>query len=527
MIIKALDDSQIKHKNMSENTTENNKRIAKNTLLLYIRMLFMMSVSLYTSRVVLNVLGVEDFGIYNVVGGIVAMFGFLNAAMSSSTQRYITFELGRKDFNQLSKVFSTSISIHTFISIIIFILAETIGLWFLYNKMTIPIERMNAALWVYQGAITSTIVLIMSVPYNATIIAHEKMSAFAYISVLEVVLKLLIVYLLLIGNFDKLKLYAVLMLTIQIVIRFIYGNYCKRHFAETKFHLCKDWSLFKNMLAFAGWNLWGNCAAITFTQGLNILLNIFFGPAINAARGIAVQVQGAVTQFSYNFQTALNPQITKSYATGDYSYMHKLIFRSSKFTFFLLLLLSMPILLETETILTLWLKNVPEHTINFLRIILCITIIDATANPLMISASATGHVKRYQSIVGGTLLAILPTSYIVLKLGGNAESVFIIHLAFCILAFIIRLLIIGPLIKLSYKQYFQTVILKCLVVLIVALILPIILKFIVNTSLLDSIIICLSSILSILLSIYFIGLDKNEKIYINQKIKLNKILKHY
>lgn len=506
------------------NTTETNKRIAKNTLLLYFRMLFMMAVSLYTSRVVLNALGVEDFGIYNVVGGVVAMFGFLNSAMSTSTQRYITFELGRNDFKQLNKVFNISISIHAFISIVILILAETIGLWFLYHKMTIPVERMDAALWAYQGAIASTIILIMSVPYNATIIAHEKMSAFAYISVLEVVLKLLIVYLLLIGDFDKLKLYAVLMFSVQLIIRFIYGNYCKRHFPETKILFCKDWTLFKNMLAFAGWNLWGNCAAIAFTQGVNILLNMFFGPAVNAARGIAVQVQNAVTQFSFNFQTALNPQITKSYATGDYTYMHKLIFRSSKFTFFLLLFLSLPILLETETILTIWLGNVPEHTVNFLRLILCVTIIDATANPLMVSAAATGKVKVYQSVVGGILLAILPISYVVLKLGGNPESVFIVHLSICIIAFITRLYIIAPLVNLKLAQYFKIVILKCFTMLIIASILPISLKILLPCSFVNFFLVCLSCIISILSSIYFIGLDQDEKRFINKKIKLCKLI---
>lgn len=507
------------------NTTETNKRIAKNTLLLYFRMLFMMAVSLYTSRVVLNALGVEDFGIYNVVGGVVAMFGFLNSAMSTSTQRYITFELGRNDFKQLNKVFNISISIHAFISIAILILAETVGLWFLYHKMTIPIERMDAALWAYQGAIASTIVLIMSVPYNATIIAHEKMSAFAYISVLEVVLKLIIVYLLLIGDFDKLKLYAVLMFTVQLIIRFIYGNYCKRHFPETKILFCKDWTLFKNMLAFAGWNLWGNCAYIAFTQGVNILLNMFFGPAVNAARGIAVQVQSAVNQFSSNFQTALNPQITKSYATGDYAYMHKLIFRSSKFTFFLLLFLSLPIQLETETILNIWLKNVPEHTVNFLRLILCTTIIDATANPLMISAAATGKVKRYQSIVGGILLAILPISYATLKLGGNPESVFIVHLSVCAIAFITRLFIIRPMIQLNLKHYFKEVILRCFAVTFVALALPIVIKYLTNDSLTGFFVVCLACVCSVPVTSYFLGFDQNEKQFINQKILsvINKI----
>lgn len=510
---------------MSTNTTENNKRIAKNTLLLYFRMLFTMAVSLYTSRVVLNTLGVEDFGIYNVVGGVVAMFGFLNSAMSSSTQRYITFELGKNNFTQLKKVFNTSVSIHAFISIVILILAETIGLWFLYNKMTIPVERMDAALWAYQGAIASTIVLIMSVPYNATIIAHEKMSAFAYISVLEVVLKLLIVYLLLIGDFDKLKLYAVLMFCIQLIIRLIYGHYCKKHFPETKLQLTKDRKLFKEMLGFAGWNLWGNCAYIAFTQGVNILLNMFFGPTVNAARGVAVQVQSAVNQFSSNFQTALNPQITKSYATGDYTYMHKLIFRSSKFTFFLLLFLSLPIQLETETILSIWLANVPEHTVNFLRLILCTTIIDATANPLIISAAATGKVKLYQSVVGGILLAILPISYIVLKLGGNPESVFIVHLSICILAFITRLLLIKPMIQLSLRRYFKEVITKCITVSIIALLPPVFILPLTENSITDFILICLSCIISVSVSTYYMGFDKNEKQFINQKIRavINKI----
>ena len=507
------------------NATENNKRIAKNTLLLYFRMLFTMAVSLYTSRVVLNTLGVEDFGIYNVVGGVVVMFGFLNSAMSSSTQRYITFELGKNDFEQLKKVFNTSVSIHAFISVVILILAETIGLWFLYNKMTIPIERMDAALWVYQGAIASTIVLIMSVPYNATIIAHEKMSTFAYISVLEVVLKLLIVYLLLIGDFDKLKLYAVLMFSIQLIIRLIYGRYCKKHFSETKFQWTKDWKLFKEMLGFAGWNLWGNCAGIAFTQGVNILLNMFFGPAVNAARGIAVQVQNAVNQFSFNFQTALNPQITKSYATGDYDYMHKLIFRSSKFTFFLLLFLSLPIQLETETILTIWLKNVPEHTVNFLRLILCVTLIDATANPLMISAAATGKVKLYQSVIGGILLAILPISYVALKLGGNPESVFIVHLSICTIAYITRLFIISPMIQLSLNHYFKEVILRCIAVTVVSLVLPIGTKYLTNDSLVGFFIVCITCVFSVLVTAYFFGFEPNEKLFINQKIQsvINKI----
>ena len=323
---------------MTNQTSDNNKRIAKNTLLLYVRMLFMMGISLYTSRVVLNTLGIEDYGIYNVVGGVVAMFGFINGSMSSATQRYITFALGKGDKQRLQTVFSTTLQIHTLIALIIILLGETIGLWFLYNKMQIPADRMDAAFWVLQCSIISTVVMIVSVPYNADIIAHEKMSAFAYISILEVVLKLMIVYMLVIFSFDKLILYSFLILSIQVLIRFCYSIYCNRHFEETKYKNVWDKSLFKEMTGFAGWSMFGNLAGVLFNQGLNMLLNVFFGPVVNAARGVAVQVQNAVQQFVGNFQMALNPQITKTYAQGDLESMHKLMYRSAKFSFFFTIL---------------------------------------------------------------------------------------------------------------------------------------------------------------------------------------------
>lgn len=497
----------------------NNRRIAKNTMMLYFRMLLIMAVSFYTSRVVLQTLGVVDYGIYNVVGGIVAMFGFLNSAMSSSTQRYLTFELGRGDTERLKKVFVTSVNIHIMISVIVFVLAETIGLWLLYNKMTIPAERFNAAFWVYQCSILSTMVMFISVPYNATIIAHEKMSAFAYISILEVVLKLLIVYLLLIGDIDKLILYAVLMLTVQVIIRFIYNIYCKRHFEETKYSFLFDRPLFKEMLSFSGWNLWGNMAAVAFTQGLNILLNMFFGPVVNAARGVAVQVQQAVTQFSMNFQTAINPQITKSYAIEDYEYMHSLIFRSSRFTFFLLLCICLPVFMEAEALLGIWLKEVPEYSAVFLRIILCVTIVDALANPLMISAQATAHIKIYQSVVGGILLTILPIAYVVLKLGGNPQSVFIVHLLICTIAFIVRLFIIRPMIRLSLTKYIKEVIVRCAVVGICAGAVSFAVNILLDSSLFSSIMECCISVLSVAVFSFMIGMTKNERDLIINKIK--------
>ena len=271
-------------------SAEANKRIAKNTFLLYVRMLFTMAVSLYTSRVVLNVLGVEDYGLYNVVGGFVAMFSFFNGAMAAATQRYLNFELGRGDASRLHLVFCTSVNIHAIISFLVLLLSETVGLWFVYTYLNIPAERFSAALWVYQASVLSSVVMVMSIPYNAAIIAHERMGAFAYISVLEVVLKLLIVYLLVIYDIDKLKLYAVLMLLVQVLICLIYGRYGYKHFTETRYRAIWDSRLFKEMTGFAGWSLFGNIAAVAFTQGLNVLLNMFFGPAVNAARGIAVQV---------------------------------------------------------------------------------------------------------------------------------------------------------------------------------------------------------------------------------------------
>lgn len=496
-----------------------NKRIAKNSLLLYFRMILTMLVTLYTSRVVLSTLGVTDFGIYNVVGGIVAMFGFLNGSMSTTTQRYITFELGKGNFNQLNKVFNTCQLILALLSLVIIILAETIGLWFLYNKMQIPAERMDAAFWVFQTSIMATVVMLMSVPYNATIVAHERMSAFAYISILEVSLKLGMVFLLLVFPIDKLILYSFLMLGVQLLIRMIYSFYCNKHFEETKLKLFLDKKLIYEMTNFTGWNLFGNIACIAYTQGVNILLNVFFGPVVNAARGISVQVQNAINQFSTNFQMAINPQITKTYAAGDYSYMHKLIYRSSKFTFLLLLLISLPVMIETQTILNLWLEDVPDYTPIFLRLMILTTIIDAVANPLMIAASSTGKVKRYQSTIGGILLLILPISYVVLKLGGDPQSVFVVHVLICLIAFVVRLFIIRPMINLSINKYICEVLLKCFFVMCASVPIPLIIKNIINDGWGCFIAVCVASIVTISISSFYLGFDKSEKEFVINKLK--------
>ena len=494
-------------------TSANNKRIAKNTLLLYVRMLFMMAISLFTSRVILATLGVEDYGIQNVVGGIVAMFGFLNGSMSSATQRYITFSLGKGDKDRLQTVFCTALQIHALIAVIIVLLGETVGLWFLYNKMQLPADRMDAAFWVLQCSIVSTVVMIVSVPYNACIIAHEKMSAFAYISVLEAVLKLVIVYLLLVFPFDKLIVLAVLTLIVQLFIRFCYSIYCHRHFEETKYRHVWNKTLFKEMNGFAVWSLWGNLSVVLYTQGLNMILNVFFGPVVNAARAIAVQVQGAVQQFVGNFQMALNPQITKNYASGNLEQMHSLMFRSARFSFLLLFFLSLPVLLETEFILTLWLKTVPENAVVFTQIMICISLIYTTANPCVIANQATGKVKVYQMVVGGILLTILPISYIVLKLGAPAYSVFIVH--FCVesVAQFTRMYMLRKLINLPVRQYLHNIYFPIVATVAVAIILPIIIHMQLADGWMRFIAVGFASVLSVGASAFFIGFTKNERLF--------------
>lgn len=361
----------------------NKKRIAKNTLLLYVRMLFLMVISLYTSRVILNALGVNDFGIYNVVGGVVAMFSILSGSLSSAISRFITFELGKGDEENLKKVFSASVTIQLVLSAIIVVLIEAVGVWFLNAKMSIPANRIYAANWVLQFSVITFVINLISVPYNSTIIAHERMSAFAYISILEGVGKLAIAFLIMVSPIDRLIFYAILMCAIAVTIRFVYGYYCKKHFVECNYHFRWDKKLLKNMFGFAGWNFIGASSALLRDQGGNIILNLFFGPTVNAARGIANQVNNAITGFVTNFMTALNPQITKSYASGDRDYMMSLIFQGARLSYYMLLFLSLPVLVNTHYILVIWLKLIPEHAVTFVQLILIFALSESISNPLV------------------------------------------------------------------------------------------------------------------------------------------------
>lgn len=506
-------------------TTENNKRIAKNTLLLYVRMLFSMTVGLYTSRVILNALGVEDFGIYNVVGGVVTMFDFIKGSLSGATQRYITIELGKRNIPQLKKIFSISLSIHILFSLIIIILAETIGLWFLLDKMHIPDDRMTAALWVYQCSILTSVIIMISAPYNAAIIAHERMNVFAYMSILEVVLKLLIVFLLPCFPLDRLIFYAILIVTSQILIRFFYKSYCNKHFKETIYHWQWDKSLFKEVLAYTGWTLNGNLAVVGYTQGLNILLNLFFTPIVNAARGIAVQVEGVVRSFCLNFQMALNPQLTKSYAQNNHIYMHRLIVISSKLSFYMILFLSLPIMFKITPVLKWWLDTVPEYTSTFVRIILMSSMLSVIANPVITSIHATGNIRHFQIIEGTMLLSIIPLSYLVLKFTpAPPASVFIVHFIVELCTQYVRIRIVLPQVNMKIDKYVKEVIVPIATVGLLSPILPYIIYCLFpEDTLISFFLVSTTCVLSTGLSAYFIGCTTREKEIIKaQIIKIQK-----
>jgi len=412
---------------------ENDKRIAKNTLLLYFRMLLTMAVSLYTSRVVLNTLGVDDFGIYGVVGGIIAMFGFLNTSMAGATSRFITFELGKKDYERLAKTFSAALTVHFIIAIIILLIGETAGLWWLEHKLVIAPDRMDAARWVFHLSVLASMINITQAPYNAAIIAHERMSVYAYVEILNSLLKLGIVYLLVVGNFDKLILYAVLTLCVTIIITTIYKIYCTRNFAESHYKFRWDKEIIKPMIAFSGWDLCGSFSYLSKTQGINILLNLFFGTIVNAAYGISTTIQAVINQFSSNFMTAVRPQITKLYANNEIEKMQRLMFNASKISFFLIFLLSLPLIIETKFILEIWLIRVPDYAIPFCRLLLLTLWISAMFIPVQYAVQATGKIKRMTLTISTVYILVLPISYFCFKSGFEPASAFVINLiiTFC------------------------------------------------------------------------------------------------
>lgn len=511
---------------MSE-ISENNKRIAKNTLLLYARMLVLMLVGLYTSRITLNALGVDNFGIYNVVGGVVGLFSLLSGSLSAAISRFITFELGRDNVEKLKTVFSSAVTIQVILSLIIVLLAETIGLWFLNNKLVIPADRMAAAHWVYQLSILTFVIGLISVPYNAAIIAHERMSAFAYMSVVDVFGKLLIAFSMYYSLYDRLIHYAILLTALSLLNRLIYGFYCKKHFAECTYQFSFDRSLLKQMFGFAGWNFIGASSAVLRDQGGNIILNMFCGPAVNAARGIAIQVSTAIQGFVSNFMTALNPQITKSYASGNHDYMMSLIYKGARFSYYILLLLSLPVIINARYILTLWLGIVPDHTVSFVQLVLVFAMSESLANPLITAMLATGNIRNYQLVVGVLQLLNLPLAYLFLRLGYPPESVFFVAIFVSVCCEMARLYMLRGMIHLSIRSFLRNVYFNVIVVSIIAAIVPVLLSMVLTDDIVGFLISCICCGVCTAISILYVGFTRNERKMIVSKalVVIRKILK--
>ena len=504
---------------MASTSSENNKRIAKNTLMLYFRMLVMMAVSLYTSRIVLDTLGVSDYGIYNVVGGFVTMFALISGAMTTATQRFLSFAIGEGKTNEVTSLFSTAVIIHIGLALIILLLGETVGVWFVSTQMNFPADRYNAAIWVFEFSLLTFLVSVINVPYNAAIIAYEKMSAFAYISIIEVVLKLVIVYLLLITPFDRLIFYAILMAIVQLGVQMIYASYTHKKIKTCHCNWRLNHQYFKQMTSFVSWNLIGSLAGICKDQGLNVVLNIFFGTTVNAARGVAMQVSGAINRFVTNFQVAMNPQIVKLYAAEEKEEMFKLVFRGSRFSYMLLLCLSLPVIIEAPFILNVWLVKVPEYSVPFLRLIIFIALVDSLSNTLITSMHASGKVRDYQIIVGGLSLLTLPLAYVLLKVGLSPTYAVAASLFISILCLFARCALLSRTIDFPALDFLKQVALRMLLITIVSYILPLILYCLIPVNWPTFILVCLVSFLSGVIVSYYFGMQKHEREVIVSKLK--------
>lgn len=497
----------------------NTKRIAKNTFVLYVRMLFLMAISLYTSRVILQALGVEDYGVYTAVGGFVAMFSAVSSSLSSAASRFLNYEMGKGENANLNKVFSTILIIHVVLAILIAILTEGVGIWFVNHKMIIPPDRLRAANFVFQFSLLTFCLNLMTVPYNATIIAHEQMKIYAFIGIFEGIAKLLICYLLMVTPFDRLIFYSFLVFLIQFIIRVVYHIYCKRHYPETSFRFVYDKNILKDIFGFVGWNTIGASAAVLRNYGGNVLLNLFGGPVVNAARGVANQVLHAISAFVTNFMTAINPQITKSYASGDRSYMMMLVHRGARFSYYLLLVLSLPILLNTDYILHVWLKTVPEHSVVFVQLSLIFNMIEVISNPLGTVQMATGRIRTYQIIVGGLTLLNLPISYLFLRLGYAPSVVYVVAISLSICVLVARLLLLKNMISLDVIDFLKKVVLDIMIVTIVSVPIPFVLSIYLNNSFSSFCWITLLSLLFSMASVYYIGLSTGERSFVLSSIK--------
>ena len=503
------------------------KRLAKNTLLLYIRTLIMMFIGFYTSRIILNALGIVDYGINNVVAGFIAMFSIVSGTLTATTQRYLTFEIGKENGNP-KKMFGVAMNIHIILAIILFFLFETVGVYFLNHGLNIPKDRMYAANWVFQFSILSTLIGIINSPYIGTIIAHEKMGTFAYFSLYDCFAKLLIVYLLYVTQYDRLITYSFFYFIVGIIGTLMYNIYCRRKFEEAKFSIVKDKRLYKEMFSFAGMNFIGALASLLSMQGTGILLNIFYGVTLNAAQGIATQVQGLATKFVGDFAMALKPQITKEYASGNYLKSMKLAFKGSKYSYFLTLVLACPILVQTPYILEFWLKIYPPEAVIFTRLMVIYTMIVLLSDSLVTIILASGNLTSTTWWIGGTRLMILPVSYFALKLTNLPQIVIVVQIIFELLSLFIRLRILNVITRLSFVvPFIKNVCWPIFKVSIICLIFTYIIHLIVTNNFFGLTILVCSSISITCMSIYTLGLTKSEREFVLGVVakQINKIRK--
>lgn len=504
---------------MSDNTS-NSKRIAKNTVMLYIRMIILIAIGLFTSRVILQALGVEDYGINSVIAGFLSMFGIITSSMSSAISRFITVELGKGDLERLKKVFTTSISVQLFMGFFIVILIETLGRWFVSTKMQIPEGREIAAQWCLHCATLTTFISLMNIPFNSSIIAHEKMSAFAYMTILDAILKLGICYAIYISPIDKLITYSILGVCVSIITTSIYWIYCLRKFEETSFSFRLDKCLFKEMWGFAGWNFFGQTAWVLNTQGVNMLMNIFLGVVVNAARGVAVQVNGIIQNFVSNFMMALNPQITKSYAAGDKETAFRLACRGCRFSFYIMYFLALPVMIESHQILDLWLVNPPEQADKFIVWTILSTLATLLGNTMVTLQMAHGDIRKYQILITIFGCIPFPLTWIVFKLGAPAIVAYYIYVAVYWGLIFIRFYLVHEKTGIPAKMYIGGVICKTHLVAAIAAILPLSVYFMMPESILRLLLVGTISVLSSAFVIYTIGIDQAERKFIQEKVSV-------
>lgn len=491
-----------------------NKLILKNSAYLYIRMLLILVVNLYTSRIVLMKLGISDYGIYNVVGGFVGMFALLSNSLSNSISRFFSVSLGRYSEDKISDVFSTSFAIQIVMAIFVLLLLEIFGVWFLNYKMVIPEERLFITNWVFQLSILSFIINLISVPYNALIVAYERMNFFAYISILEVLMKLFAVLFLSLINYDSLLIWSIELTIISLAVRCIYGKYCKLNFPCCKIKLKINKKLFKEVGSFAGWNFIGESAGILRNEGVTILLNLYFGPIVNAANGIAMQVNSIVAQFSNNFLTAINPQIIKGYASGEIEKTFRLVISTSRLTFFILFIIVIPIFVSTDYLLRLWLGKIPNYSVVFVQLVLVLTIIEALSLPIISLKKAIGNMKNYQLTIGLIHLLNFPISLLLLSFGMKPYFVFYIAIFLCLINTSIRLQMLKKDISFPVNVFFREVLVKVAFVAFVDIIILIGIYYIYS---LDSFYTILVSFLVSMIIVWLFGLNNFEK---NMIIKL-------